>query len=164
MSDPGVISNLELGAAIRRRRRELALSQDDLAYRLNVSYQQVQRYETGKNILNVEYLQRIARALCVPVGYFFTQVPADEVVTTITLCGSEDEGELLALYRKIQPRENKSLVTEFTRLVAGEPPREETVAGFVEPKSLRSGLTVNRKMDEERRYDSRLFVFSQGPL
>ena len=45
---------------------------EGLAVRLNVSYQQIQRYESGKSGISVENLQLIAQALAVPIDYFFT--------------------------------------------------------------------------------------------
>jgi transcriptional regulator with XRE-family HTH domain len=152
MNNGRVIDNLELGAAIRRRRRELELSQEELAQRLNVSYQQVQRYETGKNLLNVENLQLIAQALFVPVAYFFAQVPAGEAMATITFCGSEDEAELLALYRKIRPKEARALVMDFARLAAGEAPLNEAMGKLGRGPSLPK-RAVAAHAHEERTYD-----------
>ncbi len=71
MAEVKILSKREIGAAIRQRRRELMLSQEGLAVRLNVSYQQVQRYESGKTGISVENLQLIAHALAVPIWYFF---------------------------------------------------------------------------------------------
>jgi transcriptional regulator with XRE-family HTH domain len=119
MSGEGSVVSLEVGIAIRRRRRELELSQEGLAHRLHISCQQVQRYEAGKNVLNVERLQLIARALFVPIEYFFSRAPAgDEVASTVTIVCNRDEAELLALYRKVQSGETKGLIMELARLAA----------------------------------------------
>ncbi len=71
MSEVRILGKREIGAAIRQRRRELALSQEGLAVRLNVSYQQVQRYESGRTGITVESLQLVAQALAVSIDYFF---------------------------------------------------------------------------------------------
>lgn len=55
-------------AAVRRRRR---LSQKRLAADLGVSFQQVQKYESGRNRISASVLWRAAAALGVPVGSFF---------------------------------------------------------------------------------------------
>jgi transcriptional regulator with XRE-family HTH domain len=49
--EPARTAQLELiiGARMRTRRRQLGLSQSDLAERLGVSFQQVQKYERGAN-------------------------------------------------------------------------------------------------------------------
>ena len=49
----------EIGGKIKKKRRELGISQEELAEILGVTYQQVQRYENGINKLNVENIQVI---------------------------------------------------------------------------------------------------------
>jgi transcriptional regulator with XRE-family HTH domain len=71
MSEQVIISAREIGKSICRRRQELGLTQEALAELIEVSCQQLQRYEYGKNKLNIENLQRIAKALDVPTAYFF---------------------------------------------------------------------------------------------
>lgn len=53
----------EIGARIRARRVGLSLSQFDLAQGIGVSYQQVQKYEHGKNRVSASTLVAIANAL-----------------------------------------------------------------------------------------------------
>jgi len=62
-----------VGARIKKRRTELKISQNKLAEALAVSYQQVQRYENGSNLLDTDKLHKIAEVLGVPVGYFFEE-------------------------------------------------------------------------------------------
>lgn len=49
-----------LGASMRTRRRRAGLSQEELGHRLQVSYQQVQKYETGRNRLSCEIAMHLA--------------------------------------------------------------------------------------------------------
>jgi len=53
----------ELGARVRDRRRSLRMSQTALGERLDVSFQQVQKYECGTNRISVSSLIVIAEAL-----------------------------------------------------------------------------------------------------
>jgi transcriptional regulator with XRE-family HTH domain len=53
----------KIGEAIRKRRLELALSQAALADRLQISFQQVQKYELGNNRVACSTLIAIAQAL-----------------------------------------------------------------------------------------------------
>ncbi len=115
MSDMKILGKREIGAAIRQRRRELALSQEGLAVRLNVSYQQVQRYESGRTGITVENLQLLAQALAVSVDYFFTA----GVEVRVGRDRDDVEGELLSQYRKIRHQGAKEMVVNFTRLMAG---------------------------------------------
>jgi len=60
-----------VGEAIRRRRAELGMTQHDLASVLGISYQQVQKYETGANRVSAGRLFEMSRQLDCPIGYFF---------------------------------------------------------------------------------------------
>ena len=50
------------------------MSQEHLAGTLGISYQQLQRYESGKGRLPSSLLYRVATTLQVPVSYFFEQL------------------------------------------------------------------------------------------
>ena len=63
--------DVELGKRIRLRRVELHISQSELADKLGVSFQQVQKYEKGVNRVGASRLQQIATALDVPVTFFY---------------------------------------------------------------------------------------------
>jgi transcriptional regulator with XRE-family HTH domain len=60
---------LAIGARMRTRRRQLGLSQTNLADRLGVSFQQVQKYERGSNRVAASTLVTAAEALGVSVGW-----------------------------------------------------------------------------------------------
>lgn len=70
-----------VGGRIRKRRTLLGLTQEQLASTLNISYQQVQKYETGANRVSAGRLYQISQELSVEVGYFFegleTSTPED---------------------------------------------------------------------------------------
>jgi len=68
-----VISRQEMGWKIKKLREKLRISQERLGEMVGVSYQQIQKYESGANKLSVEKLQIIARSLNIPVAYFFTE-------------------------------------------------------------------------------------------
>ena len=63
--------DFHLGKRMRRRRRLLGLTQQQLANACGVRFQQIQKYECGANRVSAARLWRIASALDVPVGYFF---------------------------------------------------------------------------------------------
>jgi transcriptional regulator with XRE-family HTH domain len=62
--------NRRIGALLRRRRRELGLSQKQVAQAVGVTFQQIQKYETGVGLL-ASRLWELSRAVEVGVGYFF---------------------------------------------------------------------------------------------
>lgn len=63
--------DIELGTRIRLRRVEMKISQLELANKIGVSFQQVQKYEKGVNRVSAARLQEIATALDVPVTFLF---------------------------------------------------------------------------------------------
>lgn len=77
--DPVRTAQLELviGARIRTRRRQLGLSQSDLAARLGVSFQQVQKYERGSNRVAASTLLAAAQALNVTIGWLVGEETSD---------------------------------------------------------------------------------------
>lgn len=65
--------DIHVGAKVRARRLLMGLSQDNLAKLIGLTFQQVQKYERGTNRISVSRLIDIAKALKVPVNYFFTE-------------------------------------------------------------------------------------------
>jgi transcriptional regulator with XRE-family HTH domain len=55
--------DVAIGASIRMRRRQVGISQDTLAEKCGVSFQQVQKYENGSNRVSFSRLVQIAHAL-----------------------------------------------------------------------------------------------------
>jgi transcriptional regulator with XRE-family HTH domain len=73
--------NRLIGLRVRRRRRQLGLTQAQLSMVCGVRFQQVQKYESGAPLSAVR-LWMIAEALEVPIAYFFDGLPvglADEL-------------------------------------------------------------------------------------
>jgi transcriptional regulator with XRE-family HTH domain len=73
-----------VGARIGLRRSALGLSQSALAQQLGVSFQQVQKYETGQNRISASRLHRTATVLGTSVETFFPPVE--------TVPGGADDG------------------------------------------------------------------------
>jgi transcriptional regulator with XRE-family HTH domain len=111
-----IVTSGEIGAVIRRRRKELGISQEQLAEMLGVSYQQVQRYESGFHKLNIENIQVVADALSVPVAEFFKPEVIPKVAETPPPYQSSDENKLVKLFRKIKTREARTTILRVARL------------------------------------------------
>ena len=60
-----------VGSRLRQRRVSLGMSQTELADRIGLTFQQLQKYETGANRVSASTLWRAADAIDVPVTYFF---------------------------------------------------------------------------------------------
>lgn len=76
-----------IGSRIRVRRNLLGLSQDQLAQMLNISFQQVQKYEKGNNRIAGSRIWQLARALNVSVGYFFEGIERNLIYKGIDFDG-----------------------------------------------------------------------------
>lgn len=63
--------DLHLGKRLRRRRRLLGLTQQQLASAVGVRFQQIQKYECGANRISAARLWELAEALEVPINYFY---------------------------------------------------------------------------------------------
>lgn len=63
--------DVHVGARIRQRRFLVGMTQQVLAARLGVTFQQLQKYEVGANRVSASRLWDIARLLDVPVSFFF---------------------------------------------------------------------------------------------
>jgi len=106
----------DIGERLKKRRRELGISQEELAETLDVTYQQVQRYENGTNKLNVENIQLIAGVLSVPVSYFFDSDRAFTVAEETAPYLPTEESKLLRYFRKIKDKTSKNIIIQVARL------------------------------------------------
>lgn len=113
-----IITSREIGEKIKKRRKELRISQEQLAEILGVTFQQVQRYENGTNRLNVENIQIVADTLSVPVSYFFKYDKTPMVTERPAFYLPSDENRLLRYFRKIRNNSSKDTVIKVARLVA----------------------------------------------
>jgi transcriptional regulator with XRE-family HTH domain len=68
--------DVHVGARIRLRRTLLGISQTKLAEPIGLTFQQVQKYESGANRVSSSRLYDAARILDVPLSYFFDEMPA----------------------------------------------------------------------------------------
>lgn len=118
MQTKRIKTSREIGEKVKKKRKELGISQEELAVRLGVTYQQVQRYENGMNRLNVENIQVIADALDVSMSYFFGNGRKDIVSEELTPYLPTEESKLLGYFRKIREKSLKSLVFQVAKLAA----------------------------------------------
>ena len=63
--------DLHVGERLRARRLILGISQEKLAEFAGVTFQQIQKYERGKNRISASRLWQFSKMLQVPVSYFF---------------------------------------------------------------------------------------------
>ncbi|HUB97323.1 MAG TPA: helix-turn-helix domain-containing protein [Stellaceae bacterium] len=104
-----------VGARLRRRRVEMRWSQTALARRLGVTFQAVQKYETGTVRLSASRLFEVSKALGVTPGYFFEGYGEDATPHGVAPADLRAEATLLRGYYGIRDSE---LQADLRRLVA----------------------------------------------
>ena len=110
-------TDVHIGRRLREARLARGLSQGALGKKLGVTFQQVQKYESGANRIGGSRLWDISGILDVPVGYFFEGLPA----TGSTGGSREPEPPLtrrsLELAKEIDGIQDETIKMQFLRLV-----------------------------------------------
>lgn len=113
-----------VGARIGLRRSALGLSQTALAQQVGVSFQQVQKYETGQNRISASRLHRVATVLGTSVEAFFPPVatagkPEDDGWSGLRSIASTTDGRsVVAGFPLIANREVRKAVARVVRALA----------------------------------------------
>ncbi|MFZ1469650.1 MAG: helix-turn-helix transcriptional regulator [Paracoccaceae bacterium] len=71
-----------VGKRIRHRRWMVGMTQQQLADKVGIKFQQIQKYETGMNRVSASRLWDIADALGVQIAFFFEGLSEDQPPTT----------------------------------------------------------------------------------
>ena len=71
------VIDIHLGRRLRRRRRILGLTQQQLASACGVRFQQIQKYECAANRMSAARLWQLSEVLEVPVSYFYEGLSMD---------------------------------------------------------------------------------------
>lgn len=116
--------DIHIGDRIRQRRTMQGISQEQLGETLNLTFQQVQKYERGANRVSGSRLYDIARALDVPVSFFFDDMPNDVAAASPAgLCNGAPAPEIqTAAYSRLE----LDLMRQFRRI-----PNPEVRASFL---------------------------------
>jgi transcriptional regulator with XRE-family HTH domain len=136
--------DIEIGKRIRIRRRQLAMTQIDLAEKLGVAYQQVQKYESGKSRVSAGRLPLMASALDVQIGYFYGHddvgVDTAVVASSIGLLAERHAINLLELFQGMTSAQRNALL-EIAKAFAAA----NAIAEASRPGTEQDGTTRLRK-------------------
>ncbi len=75
--------DVHVGARMRQRRTLLGMNQTKLGDALGLSYQQVQKYESGANRMGASRLYDLSQIFDVPVEFFFEEMPAEVAASSL---------------------------------------------------------------------------------
>lgn len=103
--------DVHLGRRLRRRRRLLGLTQQELADACGVRFQQIQKYECAANRMSAARLWQLAEVLEAPISYFYEGFAEAQAKAL----NGEEGGEIFSR------KETRDLVRAYYQL--GERPR-----------------------------------------
>ena len=85
-----------VGAQITMVRMQSDVSQHQLARAIGVSFQQLQKYESGRNRVSASMLYEIGRALEVPVSRFFQGLPGNDEASRVVPVPADERIHFIA--------------------------------------------------------------------
>lgn len=117
--------DLHLGRRLRRRRRLLGLTQQQLAVQVGIRFQQIQKYECGANRISAARLWQLAEALETPIAYFYEGLAEAMEADAPTPKGGEvfsrkETLDLIQAYYQLDERPRRRLLDLAKSLHAGD--------------------------------------------
>lgn len=126
--------DVHVGSRVRLRRMMVGMSQERLGEQLNLTFQQVQKYEKGANRIGASRLFAIARILDVPVQFFFEDMPdetsdaapgradgmseSDETPFIMGFVSSAEGLQLNTAFSKIENPETRRKLVDLVKTLA----------------------------------------------
>ena len=103
--------NKHLGNKLKLRRLALGLTQTKVAKAINVTFQQIQKYEKGTNGVSSARLLQLSSFLKVPIKYFFEDYQ-DFSSTNESNAASKDVNYsfLVRLFNELEPQQKDKLL------------------------------------------------------
>ena len=113
--------DVQIGQLIRAMRTARGWSQGDLAKRVGLSFQQVQKYENGHSRILASKLHEFATVFGVDVGQFFKGPPqfiGDDDGAKVTPVFAKDTWKLAAQFDRIKDKETRSKLMDLVSALA----------------------------------------------
>lgn len=126
-----------VGKRLRMRRTMMGLSQEAIARTIGITFQQIQKYERGVNRMSASRLYDFAKAMQVPVSYFFDGLrQAGDIGEEPTFAGVMEAGasfehedltgretmELMRAYGRVKEPALRKKIVDLIRAIADEKP------------------------------------------
>lgn len=142
-----------VGSRVRAARRIRGINQGQLAERLGLTPQQVQKYESGQNRISASRLYLMARLLGVPVGFFFEGLPTGPrlwqwLASDDPVEGADDEAlrhrenqDIVAAFERIEdPKTRRRILTIMADIAAFYSPDQPRTSGEAGPSQKKAAL------------------------
>ena len=123
--------DVHVGSRLRMRRMLVGMSQEKLGESLDLTFQQIQKYEKGSNRISASRLFDMARILDVPVQFFFDDMACSYVANRgkddkssntyamIEFLSSPDAAHLVRTFSEIQSPEVRRNVLDLVKSISG---------------------------------------------
>ena len=117
--------DVHVGKRIRHRRWLVGMTQQQLAEKVGIKFQQIQKYETGMNRVSASRLWDIGAALTVPVSFFFEGLsegqnaaePVSQTDVPMDILKDKEAVELVRSYYAI-PETQRRRLFELARVLS----------------------------------------------
>ena len=111
--------DVHVGKRIRHRRWMIGMTQQQLADKVGIKFQQIQKYETGMNRVSASRLWDIAQAVDVPVSFFFEGLHEGQVVDPIAgdILADKEALQLVRAYYAM-PAAQRRQIFELARVLS----------------------------------------------
>ncbi len=121
-----------VGSRVRMGRMMLGMTQSKLADAVNLTFQQIQKYEKGTNRVSASRMQQFAAILSVPVSFLFEGAPAAQVIGGNKVSGnnvvtpayiteflvSKDGQNIIEAFSRIEDRKLRHSVVALAEQIA----------------------------------------------
>ena len=117
-------TDIHIGKRLKMQRLARGLSQTDVASRLGITFQQIQKYERGTNRVGAGRLQEMANLLGVTPAFFFKDGPrlkegqSEDTSETTDLLANKYNLALARAFNKIRSRSVRRNVLELVEGLA----------------------------------------------
>ena len=110
---------INIGETIKKYRLAASMSQMELAGKIGISYQQLQKYEKGINNISIFRLKQLSEALKIPINSLLEGQEPEQVAEDISEYGlSKEEKTILDHFRKIDNKDiRRGLILELKGIV-----------------------------------------------
>lgn len=115
--------DVAVGRRVRIRRNMLGMSQETLASKMGLSFQQIQKYEKGTNRIGASRMKQIAKVLNIHVGFFFDEEPiakSPDMEAILDALSNKEVYRLNLAFIHIRDSKMRRRLVDLARAMSGE--------------------------------------------
>lgn len=105
--------DIHVGERLKSRRALMGMSQEKLADSVNLTFQQIQKYERGTNRVSASRLWQFSKILNVPISYFFDNFSESNKAGLTLGLADNDQDAFLSEEDLLSKKETLDLVREY---------------------------------------------------